>query len=152
MWIDDAGMRMAFSHNGALTGGGNPEGNYEIFTIALGDLTPRQVTSTVTGDSGAANISGDGSTIVFHSTAVLDGANEPLPAYLTGCLANSPARAGLSAVLMPWRIPTLVHLARRASQAESSLTRFGLAFIEGWSGAAPAKAAAPAVVGEGVLV
>jgi len=74
MWISDDGTRIAFSHNGDLTAG-NPEKNSEVFTIAVGDALPRQVTSSVTGNSGAANISGNGGTIVFHSTADLTGGN-----------------------------------------------------------------------------
>jgi Tol biopolymer transport system component len=74
LWISDDGTRLAFSHNGNLTGG-NPEKNSEVFTIAVGDALPRQVTSSVTGNSLAANISGNGATIVFHSTANLTGGN-----------------------------------------------------------------------------
>jgi len=75
MWVSDDGTRISFAHNGDLTAGGNPEKNYEVFTFEIGDTLPRQVTSSVTGDSMAANISGNGNTIVFHSTADLTGGN-----------------------------------------------------------------------------
>ena len=84
--------------------------------------------------------------------AVLDTAQEPLPAYLAGCLATSPTRVGLAALAKPWRIPSLVHLARRASQAETALTRFGLAFTEGWRRTAQSEAATPLAASEGVLL
>jgi Tol biopolymer transport system component len=72
LWISDDGTRIAFNHTGDLTGG-NPDRNNEVFAITVGDALPRQITSSTEGASDSANISGDGNTIVFESTADYSG-------------------------------------------------------------------------------
>jgi Tol biopolymer transport system component len=74
MWISDDGTRLAFNHNGDLTGG-NADKNEEVFAITVGDALPRQITSSTVGHADSANISGDGNTIVFESTANYTGGN-----------------------------------------------------------------------------
>jgi hypothetical protein len=74
LWISDDGNRIAFNHTGDLTGG-NPDHNNEVFAITVGDALPRQITSSTVGESDSANISGDGNTIVFESTANYTGGN-----------------------------------------------------------------------------
>ena len=74
LWISDDGTRLAFSHNGNLTGG-NGDGNEEVYSMAVGDAAPRQITSSTSGNSTGANISGDGNTLVWESTANPTGGN-----------------------------------------------------------------------------
>jgi hypothetical protein len=74
LWISDNGSRIAFSHNGNMTGG-NADGNFEVYSMAVGDTLPRQITSSATGNSTGANISGDGNTLVWESTANPTGGN-----------------------------------------------------------------------------
>jgi Tol biopolymer transport system component len=74
MWISDDGTRLAFNHNGDLTGG-NADKNEEVFAITVGDAVPRQITASTAGHADSANISGDGNTIVFESTANYTGGN-----------------------------------------------------------------------------
>ena len=74
LWISDDGNRIAFNHTGDLTGG-NPDHNNEVFAITVGDALPRQITSSTAGEADSANISGDGNTIVFESTANYTGGN-----------------------------------------------------------------------------
>jgi Tol biopolymer transport system component len=74
MWISDDGTRLAFNHDGDLTGG-NADKNEEVFAITVGDALPRQITSSTAGHADSANISGDGNTIVFESTANYTGGN-----------------------------------------------------------------------------
>ncbi len=59
---------------------------------------------------------------------VLDTAHRSLPGYLPG-LAGSPVRAALMTAVTPWRIPTLVGLARRLPVAQDVLARFALSFL-----------------------
>ena len=61
--------------------------------------------------------------------AVLDPANQGLPPYV---LALSPSfgKAALSTAVRPWRIPPLVRLAHQMRQAQDTLTRFALAYLD----------------------
>lgn len=65
--------------------------------------------------------------------AVLDSASQRLPVYLLG-LAEHQAREVILAVVMPWRIPTLIRLARQVRLAQQNLTSFALSFINRWYG------------------
>jgi len=59
---------------------------------------------------------------------VLDTADQALPEWLLG-LSRSRIRAVLSLAARPWRIPTVVRLARQRPVAQMSLTRFALKFL-----------------------
>jgi nucleoside phosphorylase len=61
--------------------------------------------------------------------AVLDPAGQGLPVYLMG-LSEHPARAVYRTLPRPWRVGTLLRLARQAKTAQGSLARFALAFID----------------------
>ena len=60
--------------------------------------------------------------------AILDPADQTLPDYLSG-FAVSPNRALLGLVAGPWRLPTMVGLARRFGIAQHALTDFALHFL-----------------------
>ena len=94
LWISDDGSRLAFSHNGNLTGG-NADGNFEVYSIAVGDAAPRQITSSTIGNSTGANISGDGNTLVWESTANPTGGN---------------ADGLLEIFTAPWTTPTIAQV------------------------------------------
>lgn len=64
----------------------------------------------------------------LSARVVLDPANQRLPGYLVG-LAQAQYRAVLSAVAMPWRIPTLLGLGRQVRLAQQVLTQFALSYI-----------------------
>ena len=59
---------------------------------------------------------------------VLDTADQALPGWLLG-LSRSRIKAVLSLAVRPWRIPTVVRLARQRPLAQRSLTRFALKFL-----------------------
>ena len=60
--------------------------------------------------------------------AVLDPADQALPPYVLG-LAGRPLTAAGRALLKPWRIPTLLGVARMRRYAQKSLALFGIAFL-----------------------
>lgn len=107
MWISDNGTRLAFNHTGDLTGG-NADHNEEVFTIAVGDALPRQITSSTIGKADSANISGDGNTIVFESTANYTGGNadgysEIFAAnWTTGAITQVTTQTSLRDARQPW--------------------------------------------------
>lgn len=107
MWISDDGNRIAFSHNGDLTGG-NPDRNFEVFTIAVGDTSPRQITSSTTGNSTGANISGNGNTIVWESTANPTGGN---------------ADGGLEIFQANWTTPTITQVTNSVGGVQNRESR-----------------------------
>ena len=61
--------------------------------------------------------------------AVLDTAGQGLPSYLLG-LSGRPGRAAAAALSKPWRAPTMLRMAQQMRQAQQSLARFALAFID----------------------
>ena len=60
--------------------------------------------------------------------AVLDPASQSLPSYVLA-MSRSPVKAALGTAVRPWRITTMLHLARQMRQAQSALTRFALAYL-----------------------
>ena len=60
--------------------------------------------------------------------AVLDTAGQGLPSYLLR-LSGRPGWAAAATMSMPWRAPTMLRMARQMRQAQQSLARFVLAFI-----------------------
>ena len=107
LWISDNGTRLAFSHNGNMTGG-NADGNFEVFSIAVGDALPRQITSSTAGNSTGANISGDGNTLVWESTANPTGGN---------------ADGLLEIFLADWTTPTIVQRTNSAGTGGGRASR-----------------------------
>ena len=61
--------------------------------------------------------------------AVLDTVDQGLPSYLLG-LSGRPGRAAMDTLSRPWRAPTMLRMARQMRQAQQSLARFALAFID----------------------
>lgn len=66
--------RIAFESSANLDGDNN-DGNTEIFVMRSDGSNPRQLTKATVGNSGLAQISADGTQVVFQSTANLAGAN-----------------------------------------------------------------------------
>ncbi len=80
----------------------------------------------------------DAAKVPFLSVrAILDTAVQGLPSYLLGFSTLGRVQAVLKALLRPWRLPTLLSLARQMRQAQSSLARFALVFVNYRRGAAP---------------
>ena len=61
--------------------------------------------------------------------AVLDTAGQVLPRWVEG-LSGRPGWASLNILSRPWQTPSLLTLARQKRQAQRSLARFALAFID----------------------
>lgn len=78
--------------------------------------------------------------------AVLDTAGQVLPRWVMG-LSGRPGWASLNILSRPWQTPSLLELARQKRQAQRSLARFALAFIDhsgpSQTGAAPLGPSAP---------
>lgn len=72
--ISDAGDRIVFSSTGDPLGT-NPEHNGEVFLLEPGTGVLRQLTSSTTGDSDRARISGNGAWVAFLSSAPFFGPN-----------------------------------------------------------------------------
>ena len=64
----------------------------------------------------------------LSARVVLDIAKQVLPPWLLG-LSRSKQRAALSLAAKPWRIPTVVRLARQYPVVQETLTRFALNFL-----------------------
>lgn len=64
----------------------------------------------------------------LSARAVLDPAGQSLPRCVTE-LAGRPWEAALRVLSQPWRAPAILALARLRNKAQSSLNRFGVAFI-----------------------
>ena len=85
----------------------------------------------------------DAAKVPFLSVrAILDTAAQGLPSYLLGFSTLGRGQAILKALLRPWRVPTLLSLARQMRQAQSSLARFALVFVNYRQGATPSPPAA----------
>ena len=65
---------------------------------------------------------------------VLDTADQALPGWLLG-LSRSRIKAVLSLAARPWRVPTVVRLARQRPVAQRSLTQFATKFLAEWANA-----------------
>src|SRR5690606_32398822 len=77
--ISDDGGTLAFTTGANLVGNGNPDGNSEVFTFDLdGGTGVEQQSFSVNGVNGAAELSGDGSTLYWHSNRNLNGDNPDL--------------------------------------------------------------------------
>jgi Tol biopolymer transport system component len=72
--INSDGTRIAFQSS-ANIGGGNPEGNDEIFLFDTNTASFTQITDEADGNSRDASINPDGTRIAFWSTANIDGGN-----------------------------------------------------------------------------
>ncbi len=75
--VSDDGQRIAFASRGDLAGG-NHDRNVEIFVVERDGTGLRQLTFSTVGSNQFPVISGDGSRIVFTSTADLTGGNPDL--------------------------------------------------------------------------
>ena len=65
----------------------------------------------------------------LSARVVLDAAHQTLPRYLLD-LGGSRAGVAVATAARPWRIPTLLWLARQARPAQRVLTGFALSFME----------------------
>lgn len=80
----------------------------------------------------------DAAKVPFLSVrAILDTASQGLPSYLLGFSTLGRGQAVLKTLLRPWRVPTLLSLARQMRQAQARLARFALVFVNYRQGAAP---------------
>ena len=88
-------------------------------------------------DYWVASVAQEAGVPFISARAVLDPAQQALPGYLAG-IAGSRATASLAMMAMPWRIPTLVGLARQLRIAQRALTEFAMGFLTQVSDATPA--------------
>jgi nucleoside phosphorylase len=79
-------------------------------------------------DYWAASVAQEAGVPFISARAILDPAQQALPGYLPG-IVGSRAKASLSLMAMPWRVPTLVGLARQLGIAQRALTDFALNFL-----------------------
>ena len=121
----------------AVTAAGVPVSHQDSLTLDHLAATPEaktalrqqyQVGVVNMEDYWVAQVARDAGVPFLSARAVLDTADQGLPSYLLG-LAQHRAGAVLSTVAMPWRLPTLLRLARQMRRAQHTLGRFGLSFI-----------------------
>ena len=93
-------------------------------------------------DYWVASVAQDAGVPFFSARAILDPAHQALPGYLPG-MAGSRAKALLSLVATPWRIPTLVGLARQVEVARRALTSFAMNFLTQVFATAPVPGSLP---------
>ena len=86
-------------------------------------------------DYWAASVAQEAGVPFISARAILDPVRQTLPGYLSG-IAGFRAKALMGVVAMPWRIPTLVGLARQFGIAQRALTGFALNFLTQVSDAA----------------
>ena len=79
-------------------------------------------------DYWVASVARDAGVPFLSARVVLDAADQTIPPYLLG-LSHSRVKASLMSAAMPWRIPTLIRLARQVAIAQRALARFALRFI-----------------------
>jgi nucleoside phosphorylase len=87
-----------------------------------------QVGSVNMEDYWVAEVATDARVPFLSARAVLDPAGQSLPRYIPE-LAGRPLEAALRVLSHPWRAPAILALARLRDKAQSSLNRFGVAFI-----------------------
>lgn len=75
--INAAGDRIAFVSEASI-GGGNPDGNFEVFRFATSSGVTTQVTSTTGGDNYEPYLDGPGTRLSFGSDRALGGSNGDL--------------------------------------------------------------------------
>jgi len=93
-------------------------------------------------DYWVASVAQDAGVPFFSARAILDPAHQALPGYLPG-MAGSRSKTLLRLVVTPWRIPTLVGLARQAEIAQRALTSFAMNFLTQVFTTAPAHGSLP---------
>ncbi len=93
--ISDAGDRIVFSSSANL-GGGNADGNAEVFEYEPATAALRQLTSFVKGSSGSARISGNGAWVYFASSAPVfeDDPDAPTDLYRVPAAGGAIERVG----------------------------------------------------------
>lgn len=79
-------------------------------------------------DYWVAEVAAEYGVAFLSARVVLDTADQALPGWLFG-LSRSTIKAVLSLTSRPWRIPTVVRLARQRTVAQKTLTRFALRFL-----------------------
>ena len=95
-------------------------------------------------DYWAASVAQEAGVPFMSARAILDEAHQALPAYLSG-MAGARAKVLPGLIAMPWRVPTLVGLARQLRIAQRALTDFAQNFLTQVSDAEPAHAYEAAV-------
>lgn len=79
-------------------------------------------------DFWVASVARDAGVPFLSVRVVLDVADQTVPAYLLG-LSRSRIKASFMSAAMPWRIPTLIRLARQVTIAQRALAWFALNFF-----------------------
>ncbi len=67
----------------------------------------------------------------LSARVILDVAGQDLPGYLS-TFSRSRSRAVLGALSKPWRVPTLIRIARQMRQCQRVLTRFAVSYLDLW--------------------
>ncbi len=99
-----------------------PEGKRELYR-------QHQVGIVNLEDYWVAEVAADAGVPFLSVRSVFDPVSQELPPYVLG-LAGGQVEAILRTATRPWRVPTLLALARMRNLAQASLTRFGLAYIK----------------------
>ena len=104
---------------------------------AIGDRYPVGIVNME--DYRVAAVAQEAGVPFISARAILDPTHQILPSYLSG-LAGSPGKVLPVLLAKPWRVPTLVGLARQLGTAQRALTGFALSFLTQVSYAEPAIA------------
>ena len=91
--------------------------------------TEYQVYSVNMEDYRAAEAAQNAGVPFLSVRVVLDTASQRLPGYLPG-LARSRYKVVTKILLMPWRIPTMLHLKRQLQLCQAVLTNFGVSYLK----------------------
>ena len=91
--------------------------------------TKHQVSSVNMEDYRAAEAAQNAGVPFLSVRVVLDTASQRLPGYLPG-LARSRYKVVTKILLMPWRIPTMLHLKRQLQLCQAVLTNFGVSYLK----------------------
>ena len=67
----------------------------------------------------------------LSARVILDVAEQDLPGYLS-TFSRSRRKAILGALTRPWRVPTLIRIARQMRQCQRVLTRFAVSYLDLW--------------------
>ena len=91
--------------------------------------TEYQVYSVNMEDYRAAEAAQNAGVPFLSVRVVLDTASQRLPGYLPG-LARSRYKVVTKILLMPWRIPTMLHLKQQLQLCQAVLTNFGVSYLK----------------------
>ena len=89
------------------------------------------VTSVNMEDYWVAEAAAEARVPFLSARVILDVAEQDLPGYLS-TFSHSRGRAVLGALSRPWRVPTLIRIARQMRQCQRVLTRFAVSYLDLW--------------------